>query len=116
MFLIKGIEVESFTHNNAKEYKFNPYNKRKYQVWFTEGVPISLGPWKIVGLPGLVLRALDSEGQYVFDCIGISNKQSLIDLPKGQYTESTRNEVKQLSMRGFIKTQEVSSRLYLGRM
>lgn len=83
---------------------------RKYQVWFTEGVPISLGPWKIVGLPGLVLRALDSEGQYVFDCIGISNKQSLIALPKGQYTESTRNEVKQLYERihkdpgGVLKT------------
>lgn len=45
------------------------YAGRTWKVWFTEEIPAAYGPWKLAGLPGLVLRASDSEGQHEFKLI-----------------------------------------------
>lgn len=44
---------------------------RKWIVWFTPDIPVADGPWKLCGLPGLILKATDAEGYFAFDCIGI---------------------------------------------
>ncbi len=46
---------------------------RKWQVWYAEDIPLSEGPWKLCGLPGLILRASDTEQQYRFEIAGIRN-------------------------------------------
>jgi GLPGLI family protein len=54
---------------------------RDYVVWFTPSIPVSSGPWKLGGLPGLILRAYDTKRHYVFECIGIEQlkqKQPII--------------------------------------
>ncbi|MCF6298071.1 MAG: GLPGLI family protein [Flavobacteriaceae bacterium] len=38
------------------------FRGRTYVVWYTEEIPISTGPWKFYGLPGLILSVEDSEG------------------------------------------------------
>lgn len=40
------------------------FRGRTYTVWYTEKIPISIGPWKFSGLPGLILSAEDNEGIY----------------------------------------------------
>ena len=47
------------------------YKGRRWTVWFTEEIAVSEGPWKLGGLPGLILKASDSEGHYCFTAAGI---------------------------------------------
>lgn len=51
---------------------------RNYTAWYTEKIPISDGPWKFWGLPGLILKIVDENNEYSFECIGIE-KPSWID-------------------------------------
>ena len=45
------------------------YGGRDWTVWFAADIPIGEGPWLLRGLPGLILKAEDSEQHYVFECI-----------------------------------------------
>lgn len=47
------------------------YRGRTYTAWYTPEVPMPVGPWKLGGLPGLILKAEDDKGEYVFECIEI---------------------------------------------
>lgn len=44
---------------------------RDYTVWYTPEIPISEGPWKLSGLPGLILKATDHLNHYSFECMEI---------------------------------------------
>lgn len=49
------------------------FRGRVWQAWFTYGIPISYGPWKLGGLPGLILKAEDTDSLFVFEMAGISD-------------------------------------------
>ena len=40
------------------------FRGRTYSVWFAKDIPVSEGPWKLKGLPGLILEAVDNESKY----------------------------------------------------
>ncbi|MFV0331528.1 MAG: GLPGLI family protein [Dysgonomonas sp.] len=44
---------------------------RKYTAWYAPDIPISNGPWKFSGLPGLILKVEDDKKQISFECIAI---------------------------------------------
>ena len=47
---------------------------RKYIIWYTEDIPVSIGPWKFFGLPGLILEAKDNNDIFSFSAKSIDNK------------------------------------------
>lgn len=50
------------------------FRGRDWTVFYTEDIPLSDGPWKFYGLPGLIMKASDGKGHYSFECIGIKSK------------------------------------------
>ena len=47
------------------------FRGRTWTTWYTLDLPYNDGPWKLCGLPGLILHAQDSTRQFIFDCTSI---------------------------------------------
>ena len=47
------------------------FRGRRWTAWFATDIPISDGPWKLGGLPGLILGAYDERQQHVFTAVGL---------------------------------------------
>ncbi|MDE6810470.1 MAG: GLPGLI family protein, partial [Muribaculaceae bacterium] len=47
------------------------FKGRQWIAWFAPEIPISDGPWKLHGLPGLILEAYDKSHDYEFEAKGI---------------------------------------------
>ena len=43
------------------------YNGRKFEVFFTEDIPLNDGPWKLSGLPGLILQVYSDDDVASFE-------------------------------------------------
>lgn len=56
------------------------YAGREYRAWFCEDIPISFGPWKLYGLPGLIIKAETLDGDYRFVLSGIETTKTDTDI------------------------------------
>jgi GLPGLI family protein len=72
------------------------FRGRHYEAWFCSQIPYSNGPWKLGGLPGLILEAYDVNKDVSFTFVGFENKtdHALIEIPKG-FEKKTAKEYKQ---------------------
>ena len=61
---VLGMECKKATTN---------FRGRYWEVWYTEEIPISQGPWKLCGLPGMILKA-NSPKFMLIEATGIKNK------------------------------------------
>lgn len=61
------------------EKAIGEYGGRSWSVWYTSQIPAMYGPWKLCGVPGLVLKAEDADGIFVFEAI--SFRKSSVAMP-----------------------------------
>jgi GLPGLI family protein len=71
---------------------------RYYTAWFTSEIPVSDGPYKFNGLPGLIVKIRDDKGHYSFELkeIKILKNPFTINIPTKDYIETNREKLGQL--------------------
>lgn len=75
------------------------FGGRKWTVWFTTDLPYQDGPYKFTGLPGLVVKAEDSEGDYSFD---LMKNYKISDFPE----MTTFGNIIKVKRSDYVKQQE----------
>ncbi|WP_179473243.1 GLPGLI family protein [Chryseobacterium sp. H1D6B] len=77
------------------------YKGRMYNAWFTNEIPISEGPYKFSGLPGLIVKIEDTKKQHIWELKGIEkfrkikfNFSKYIPVTEVQYKKSVENYIK----------------------
>ena len=68
------------------------FRGREYEAWFSEDIPISDGPWKFSGLPGLILEVYDIPCQYWYHLVSVKSITRQIDIPNSQFVEVSLEE------------------------
>ena len=72
------------------------FRGREWKVWFTEEIPVSLGPWKLNGLPGLILKATADDNFIKFSVVSIKtegiNPVTYYNWGKEKYYKMTREK------------------------
>jgi GLPGLI family protein len=78
------------------------FRGRVWKAWFAADIPVSDGPWKLFGLPGLILKAEDETGEFSFTCIRIERQEShpILYNPK-KAIKCTREEMTRLQIKNY---------------
>lgn len=77
----KLLDEEKVIDNyKAKKATTNLFG-RTWEAWYTEEIPVSYGPYKFQGLPGLILDLRDSEGFFHFEPISIKVNEDDFEYP-----------------------------------
>lgn len=74
------------------------FRGREYTAWFTPEIPISDGPYKFHGLPGLILQVADSKNHYVFELTEFKKlgEPIPVELDLGESTLTSREKLLQI--------------------
>lgn len=75
------------------------FKGRQWYAWYTEDIPIDEGPWKLRGLPGLILKAYDSSRQFIFDGQGMEQ-------PDGEPITFIKMKREKVSQKDFRRLKE----------
>ena len=69
------------------------YGGRTWTVWFAEDIAVSYGPWKLRGLPGMILKAEDKDGIFHFNLAGLLRRPAAIKyLSMDHYSKTSREK------------------------
>jgi GLPGLI family protein len=70
------------------------FGGRTFEAWFTTDLPYAFGPWKLNGLPGLILYASDTKKEISFVCKELTKNEDPEELVKPFMSVGRSVEVK----------------------
>lgn len=90
------------------------YGGRAWTAWFAESLPTRFGPWRLNGLPGLILRAVSDDGIHSFECSKVEAVKEPItyNVPEEDVMTCTRSKFVKLRNRLFGNPNYVSKPNY----
>lgn len=56
------------------------FGGRTWEAWFTRDIPVSEGPYKFYGLPGLIVKVRDAHNHYVFELLSFESNPKPFDI------------------------------------
>lgn len=81
------------------------YRGRVWDAWFTPDIPLPYGPWKLCGLPGLIIEATEDTGKYTFRVENIEYKRAEIFDREFASLVKTRNR-EPIPIKDFIRNND----------
>ena len=78
------------------------FRGRRWTAWFATDIPVSDGPWKLGGLPGLILEAYDKGHQYTFTAVGL---ERVAEEPIVFTRRGGKNGYRTVDRRAFLKAK-----------
>ena len=73
------------------------FRGRDYVAWFAPDIPVRQGPWKLGGLPGLILKAHDTDSLYTFEAVKIeTGRHPIIRYEYKDYKEESREKIQKM--------------------
>ncbi len=89
------------------------YGGRTWTAWYSEEVSAPYGPWKLRGLPGMILKAEDKDGIFRFDFARLMQRTAKMGyMGKNGYTTMERNKFISRRNKTFCSKQYVQNPRY----
>ena len=84
------------------------FRGREWIAFFTPDIPVQEGPWKLYGLPGLILKAYDSKRHYFYEAKDINSKSpGLVEYVNDCDRLVLKDRIKSLRLRNEAKKKDI---------
>lgn len=86
---------------------------KQWTAWYAEDIPSSAGPWKLRGLPGLIVKAEDADGVHCFELYETKNEVADINTIGGpDYQKLSRKKLMAFKQKTFGNARYVKEPTY----
>jgi len=95
----KLVNEEKSILNYKVKKAVTKYAGRNWTAWYTEEIPINLGPYVFGRLPGLILELYDDQNHFHFKSIGMDNKEQKL-------YKKIETKIEKISKKDFYKIEK----------
>ncbi|MEJ5106069.1 MULTISPECIES: GLPGLI family protein [Chryseobacterium] len=85
------------------------YKGREWEAWFSKDYPISDGPYKFNGLPGIVVRIKDIDNEHVFNMVQVKKVNSIFSFVPKNNKKMSDKEYRKLLKDDIFSPEDIES-------